>query len=279
MANRKPRPYIHGYGADEAERLHAQATSVQGLVHGDTRFPAGSVVLEVGCGTGEQTESLARNSPGARIVAFDREPQSLARARARIEAAGLANVEFHRAELFALPFRRQSFDHVFVCFVLEHLTNPLEALVLLREFLRPGASITVFEGDHGSPLFFPETQAAHRAIECQVELQRRVGTNACIGRQLYPLLVRAGYADVVASPRVVYVDGSRPDLVESFTKGTFTAMVQAVRDAALAQQLIDAETFDRGIADLARTASADGVFVYTFFKATGSCLTRTRHSQ
>ena len=40
-----PRAYIHGYGASEAERLHAQATSVRDLLHGDTRYPAGSVVL------------------------------------------------------------------------------------------------------------------------------------------------------------------------------------------------------------------------------------------
>jgi ubiquinone/menaquinone biosynthesis C-methylase UbiE len=270
MTEETPRDYIHGYGASEAERLHAQATSVRDLLHGDTRYPAGSVVLEVGCGTGEQTVSLARHSPGARIVAFDRETRSLVRARARVESAALTNVAFHRAELFSLPFRRESFDHLFVCFVLEHLTRPLDALVLLKDFLRPGGTITVFEGDHGSPFFHPESEAADRAIRCQVELQRRAGTNACIGRELYPLLTRAGYARVVVSPRVVYVDGSRPELIESFTKGTFTAMVEAVRTQAIAQRLIDAETFDRGIADLDRTASRDGVFFYTFFKGTAT---------
>jgi len=262
--------YIHGYGASEAERLHDQATSVRDLLHADTRYPAGSVVLEVGCGTGEQTVSLAGNSPGARIVAFDRETRSLTRARARVAAAGLTNVEFHRAELFALPFRRASFDHLFVCFVLEHLPRPLDALVLLKDFLRPGGTITVFEGDHGSPFFHPDSETAYRAIWCQVELQRRVGTNAYIGRQLYPLLRGAGYTNVVVTPRNVYVDGSRPALIESFTKGTFTAMVEAVRSEALAQQLIDAETFDQGIADLYRTASPDGVFFYTFFKGTAT---------
>ena len=264
--------YIHGYGADEAERLHDQATSVQGLLHGDTRYPAGSVVLEVGCGTGEQTLSLARNSPEARIVSFDREPRSLARARARIEADGLTNVEFHRADLFALPFRKHSFDHGFVCFVLEHLTNPIDALVLLKDFLRPGGTITVFEGDHGSPFFHPDSAIAYRAISCQVELQRRAGTNACIGRQLYPLLTRAGYANVRVAPRNVYVDGSRPELIESFTKGTFTAMVEAVRPQALAQQLLDPATFDQGIRDLYRTATPDGVFFYTFFKGTATAI-------
>ena len=38
-------------------------------------------------------------------------------------------------------------------------------------------------------------------------------------------------------------------------------------EPALAAGLIDMTVFDRGIADLCRTAEADGVFCYTFFKA------------
>jgi hypothetical protein len=66
---------------------------------------------------------------------------------------------------------------------------------------------------------------------------------------------------------MVYVDASRPHLVESFTKNTFTAMIEGVRERALAEGLIDAARFDRGVADLYRTTEPDGVFCYTFFKA------------
>ena len=102
-------------------------------------------------------------------------------------AAGLANVLFQQADIFNLPFGPDSFDHVFVCFVLEHLSRPVEALHALRKHLRPGGTITVIEGDHGSAYFHPDSEAAHRAILCQVELQRRAGGNAMIGRELYPL--------------------------------------------------------------------------------------------
>jgi len=262
-------PYIHGYGERESERLLAQASSVEDLLHGDTRFPAGSRVLEVGCGTGAQTLSLAQNSPGARFTSFDRNETSLARARERVSAAGETNVEFQRADLFHLPFEPASFDHAFVCFVLEHLPDPVAALNVVRTLIKPGGSITVFEGDHGSTYFHPHSEAAHRAIECQVELQRRAGGNANIGRQVYPLLTQAQFADVRVSPRMVYVDASRPALVDSFTRKTFTWMVQAVRDEALAAGIIDAATFDKGIRDLNRAAEADGVFCYTFFKGVG----------
>jgi len=68
---------------------------------------------------------------------------------------------------------------------------------------------------------------------------------------------------------MVYVDSSRPELVEGFTKNTFTAMIEGIRDQALSNGVIDKTTFERGIQDLYRTSHSDGVFCYTFFKGTG----------
>jgi SAM-dependent methyltransferase len=178
-------------------------------------------------------------------------------------------VLLRRADIHALPFEPGSFDHVFVCFVLEHLARPVEALEALRALLRPGGTITVIEGDHGSAYFHPDSVAAHQAIACQVELQRAAGGNAMIGRELHPLLTHAGFSAVRVSPRMVYVDSTRPELADGFTKRTFTAMIEGVREAAIGAGLIDRETFDRGIRDLYRTAGPDGVFCYTFFKAVG----------
>ncbi|MBI4471765.1 MAG: class I SAM-dependent methyltransferase, partial [Acidobacteria bacterium] len=145
--------YVHGYDSRESARLRDQAGSVLELLHSDTAYPAGNTVLEVGCGTGAQTETLARNSSGARIISFDLSAASLEEARTRTKAARLRNVEFGQADIFALPFGQASFDHVFVCFVLEHLSRPLEALIVLKEMLKVGGTITVFEGDHGSTYF------------------------------------------------------------------------------------------------------------------------------
>jgi ubiquinone/menaquinone biosynthesis C-methylase UbiE len=259
--------YVHGYDRRENERLQDQATTLVELLHGDTAYPAGSSVLEVGCGVGAQTLTLAANSPDAAITAIDISAASVAEAERRVTAAGFTNVRFAQADIFALPYAPGSFDGIFVCFVLEHLPRPVEALRALRRYLRPGGTITVIEGDHGSTYFHPESEAARAAIGCQVELQRRAGGDAMIGRALYPLLVEAGYSAPRVSPRMVYVDGSRPDLIDGFTKRTFTAMIAGVREPALAAGLTDAATFDRGIRDLHRTAEPDGVFCYTFFKA------------
>jgi SAM-dependent methyltransferase len=261
--------YVHGYHPRENGRLQDQAGTLVDLLHSDTAYPSGSVVLEAGCGVGAQTVTLARRSPDARFTSVDISAASVAEARRATDAAGLTNVQVQQADIFALPFAAESFDHVFVCFVLEHLARPVEALAILKGLLRPGGTMTVIEGDHGSAYFHPDSSAARTAIRCQVELQRLAGGNALIGRQLYPLMIEAGLDAVQVSPRTVYVDSSRPELVDGFTRKTFTSMIEGVRESAIEAGIIDAEAFDAGVRDLHRTAEADGVFCYTFFKGVG----------
>jgi ubiquinone/menaquinone biosynthesis C-methylase UbiE len=177
--------------------------------------------------------ALARNSPSAVITSIDISAESVAQAKRSVEAADIANVQFQQADIFDLSFEPGSFDPVFVCFVLEHLSKPVDALQILKRLLKDGGTITVIEGDHGSAYFHPDSVDAHQAIQCQVELQKRAGGNAMIGRELYPLLRQAGFDAIQVSPRMVYVDSSKPQLVEGFTKNTFTAMIEGVRAAAL----------------------------------------------
>jgi ubiquinone/menaquinone biosynthesis C-methylase UbiE len=259
--------YVHGYDHRENIRLQDQASTLVELLHADTSYPAGSRVLEAGCGVGAQTLTLAGNSPQAQIISIDISAPSIAQAKKRIEDAGFTNVSFQQADIYRLPFGPESFDHAFVCFVLEHLSRPVEALSRLKNLLKAGGTITVIEGDHGSTYFYPHSEAADQAIQCQVELQRRAGGNANIGRELYPLLTHAGFRSILVSPRMVYVNASKPRLIEGFTRNTFTAMIEGVRESALAAGLIDEKTFDDGIRGLYRTTESDGVFCYTFFKA------------
>ncbi|AGB01433.1 class I SAM-dependent methyltransferase [Methanoregula formicica] len=260
--------YVHGYSTRESERLSDQAETLTDLLHHDTRYPAGSRVLEAGCGIGAQTVILAGNSPGAIITSIDISEESLRKAEQSVRQAGITNVTFRQADIFHLPFPPASFDHIFLCFVLEHLADPEQALGRLRPLLKEGGTITVIEGDHGSTLFHPDNAFARKAVQCLVTLQRQMGGNSLIGRELYPLISYAGFRDVHISPRMVYVDSSRPALVEGFTKLTFTAMVEGIGATVLEKGLMTREEWDRGIAALYRTAEEDGVFCYTFFKAT-----------
>ncbi|MGC9974458.1 MAG: methyltransferase domain-containing protein [Gaiellaceae bacterium] len=260
--------YVHGYSGREAERLADQADTLAALLHDGVAFPAGDSVLEPGCGVGSQTVHLAVRSPGAHIVAVDLSAASIAEARRRLANAGAGNVSFLQADIHRLPFDDASFDHVFVCFLLEHLPEPERALRNLRGVLRGGGSITVIEGDHGSWHCYPSTPEAERTVACLVEIQAGHGGDALIGRSLYPLLTGTGFHTVHVSPRLVYVDDSRPDLAGGFSRNTFIAMVEGVREQALELGLMDEASWDKGIADMHKAAEPGGTFSYTFFKGT-----------
>ncbi|HEY5956300.1 MAG TPA: methyltransferase domain-containing protein [Polyangiaceae bacterium] len=264
--------YVHGYSNREAVRLHDQATTLAALLHDDSYFPPGSRVLEAGCGVGAQTVTLATQNPLVSFVSVDRSLESIEQARSRCANAGVSNVEFIHGDLMSMRFDGAWFDHVFLCFVLEHVTAPEAMLNHLIESLRPGGTVTAIEGDHGSTFFHPDSKAAQHLVDSLIELQKRAGGDACIGRRLYPLFEGVGLGQVKVSPRFVYADRSRPSLHEGFTLNTFTAMIEGIHDAVLASGLADEDRFRRGILELRRCAESDGVFCYTFFKAIGQKL-------
>jgi ubiquinone/menaquinone biosynthesis C-methylase UbiE len=260
--------YVHGYSTIEARRLADQANTLADLLHSQVSFPPGSRVIEAGCGIGAQTVLLARNNPDAQFFSFDASRETIEIARNNVEAAGLKNVLLEVADVYNLAYRAGAFDHAFVCFLLEHLPDPLGALIGLKRILKPGGSIVAIEGDHGSYYCHPRSAAADHVVQCLVDIQSRKGGNALIGRQLYPLLAAAGYKETRVFPRMVYVDASRPDLVDGFTQKTFIAMVEGVKEEALSLGFSSEEAWAQGVADLLRTTRTDGTFCYTFFQAT-----------
>jgi SAM-dependent methyltransferase len=259
--------YVHGYSEREATRLNDQAATLDEIIHSDSVFPNESLVLEAGCGVGAQTRITATKNPGSNFISIDISEESIKEAEHTIGLMNIENVRFQQADIYNLPFNNETFDSVMVCFVLEHLRDPVQALGELKRVLKKDGTLVAIEGDHGSTFFYPDSKEAHVAINCQVELQKRNGGNSNIGRELYPLLTLAGFSNVTVSPRMVYVDASRPQLVEGFIKNTFTAMIEGIGKSAIQQGITNANTFEKGIRDLYRTAAPDGVFSYTFFKA------------
>jgi ubiquinone/menaquinone biosynthesis C-methylase UbiE len=276
--NRKEKPdyvimemdkYVHGYSGKEASRLNNQADTLEDIIHCDSIFPDGSLVLEAGCGVGAQTKIITAKNPHSRFISIDISEDSIREATEMQKQAGLTNVEFKQADIFNFPFEDEAFDAVILCFVLEHLHDPIGALQSVKRVLKKGGVLMAIEGDHGSTFFYPESEYAHSAINCQIQLQKQAGGNANIGRALYPLFSATGLKEISVTPRMVYVDSSKPQLVEGFIKNTFTAMIEGVGKMSVERGLIDDLTFDKGIQDLYRTAASDGVFCYTFFKGVG----------
>jgi len=139
----------------------------------------------------------------------------------------------------------------------------------LKKYLKTGGTITVIEGDHGSCYFHPETEESVKAWESLIRAQKELGGDPMIGRRLYPLMDAAGFQDIEITPRVVYVDNSKPGLVDGFIRKTIIAMVEGVKDQAINSGFISHGEWEKGIDDLYKSTEQDGTFFYNFFKGTG----------
>ena len=99
-----------------------------------SQIPAGSRVLDVGCGTGAISQ-LIRHHCSAEVIGL--EPHA-----GRAEAARATGLEVITG-LFTAPAVAHlgKFDIVVFADVLEHLVAPAEALELAKTLLRPGGSV------------------------------------------------------------------------------------------------------------------------------------------
>jgi len=103
------------------------------------RSVRGQKVLDLGCGTGRHSVTLARR--GARVVGVDPSAGMLAQARAK-DAAG--RVEWVRVRVgAALPFRAATFDAAASALVLEHVRDLRAFFAEARRVCRPGAALYV----------------------------------------------------------------------------------------------------------------------------------------
>jgi SAM-dependent methyltransferase len=132
---------------DSLERRAAtpqQAAALESYL-GDVDFPDGARVLDIGCGTGPQSRTIAAIPGVGEVVGVDQLEPFLERGREL--AADLPNVSFEHADARDLPFDNASFDVVVLHTLLTHVPGPDVVLAEVHRVLRPGGSVAIYDGD------------------------------------------------------------------------------------------------------------------------------------
>lgn len=171
----------------------------------DVEFPREARVLEVGCGTGAVTRTLARWTSVTKVVGVD--PSPLFVSKARELGIGLINVSFEVADGRSLPFEDKTFDVVVYHSTLCHVPGPERALAEGLRVLRPGGWVAIFDGDYATTTvaagdFDPLQTCADAAIAGLVH-------DRWLVRRL-PMLVRSAGFEVVRVRSHGYIETSAP---------------------------------------------------------------------
>ena len=99
------------------------------------------VVGDLGCGTGQLTETVAPYVK--RVIAVDSSPDMLEAARQRV--AGATNVDVRRGDLESLPLEAGELDAAMLSLVLHYSPSPARALAEIARALRTGGRVLVVD--------------------------------------------------------------------------------------------------------------------------------------
>jgi SAM-dependent methyltransferase len=105
---------------------------VPGLVD---RLRAGAAILDVGCGRGRSTVSLARQFPASAVVGIDADAASIEGARALAASAGVTNAELRTQPVEQLD-ERGAYDFAYLFHALHDMPGAVSALAAIRQALR-----------------------------------------------------------------------------------------------------------------------------------------------
>ena len=112
----------------------------------EIELPNAAAVLDVGCGTGAVTRSLAAMRDAAEVIGLDPSPIFIEKAREL--GKGLPHVSFRTGDGRAVPFPDASFDLVVFHTTLCHIPDPEKALLEALRVLRSNGWLVVFDGDY-----------------------------------------------------------------------------------------------------------------------------------
>jgi len=191
--------YTHGHH-DSVLRSHRWRTVDNSAAYLVPHLRPGADLLDVGCGPGTITVDLAaRVAPGA-VLGVDVSAEAVAEARAYAEAnAAGGAVRFETGSVYALALADASFDVVHAHQVLQHLTDPVAALVEMGRVLRPGGIVAVRDSDYGTFVWGPDDPVLERWRELFFAVTARNGADAAAGRHLLQWVHAAGFAEATAS--------------------------------------------------------------------------------
>jgi ubiquinone/menaquinone biosynthesis C-methylase UbiE len=158
-------------------------------------------LLDVGTGPGTITVDFARRLSEGAVTGVDSAAAAVEATQALAAREGVT-LSASVGDVYALDFADASFDVVHAHQVLQHLADPVAALVEMRRVCRPGGLVAVRDADYAAMTWFPSSPGLDRWLKLYAELAHAGSGEPDAGRRLRSWAVAAGFAEVTSSASV-----------------------------------------------------------------------------
>lgn len=202
--------YTHGH-SESVLRSHRWRTLENSAGYLSPYLNESADVLDVGCGPGTITLDLARAVSKGRVTGLDRSAGVISEASKAAAQAGLANVDFQTGDVYSLDFDDNSFDVVHAHQVLQHLSEPVEALREMGRVCRPDGVVAARDADYAAFTWWPEVPELDEWLGLYRAVARSNAAEPDAGRRLKSW-ARAARLEVVTSSASVWCYSSPQDV-------------------------------------------------------------------
>ncbi len=190
--------YTHGHH-DSVLASHRTRTAENSAAYLLPQLEAGQRLLDVGCGPGTITVDLAALVAPGEVVALDREPGILAEVARLAEERGVGNLSTTVGDVYALDYGDAAFDVVHAHQLLQHLSDPVAALVEMRRVTRRGGIVAARDADYAAMTWYPLDPRLDRWLEVYHAVARANGAEPDAGRRMLSWAQAAGFTEITSS--------------------------------------------------------------------------------
>ena len=209
--------YIHGFTKDEQDRLYKQSRVHENIIFSQIDFSEQQNIVEVGSGVGAQTQILLERFPHLHIDCVDASDAQIARASETLKnQISSGKVKIHKADAQKLPFKDESMDGAFICWLLEHVQDPIKILEEIRRVLKSGGVIFCNEVFNSTFYLHPYSPATLKYWFEFNDYQWSIKGDPFVGGKLANYLMKAGYQSITTKVLTHQYDNRTPKRRASF---------------------------------------------------------------
>lgn len=262
--------YIHGFTTHEQDRLYQQSRVHEEIIFSQIDFSKQSHILEVGSGVGAQTLIMMERFPHLKISCIDASPVQVDRAKKTLKDKIANNkVDIQVGDAMDLPYDDDTFDGAFVCWLLEHLQNPVEVLKEIKRVLQANGIIYCNEVFNSTFYCHPYSPSTLKYWFEFNDFQYSLKGDPFVGGKLANYLLAAGYQNVTTKVLTHQYDNRTPkkraQFIDYWAELLLSGAPNLIQTGRVTEELV--EDMKKELHQLKKTE--DAVIFYSWILAKG----------